>query len=348
MSSILGNLQWMSELDRGRMIDQIKGFPDHLSSSLCTEVDVEFTGRDICLCGMGGSAISGDILSDCVIHESEYHMSVLRGMELPGWVNNETLLIAVSYSGNTKEVLTVLDTARDRGLNIVAVTSGGRLMEICEKEGIPYAKIPTGYQPRAALGYLLGSTACVLEAAGVIPIASNLTRLIDPLKKFQETLIPEVPLEENLAKRTALDLEGTVPVVYAANEMSSAALRWHTQINENSKMMAFTGEVPECNHNHIVGWMEGIMETFCRPVFLGSRTDNPSIREIMSVTIDVLNQGGKYPVVLDFTGDTRIHNLMAAIMVGDFVSYYLAMLNGVDPLPVESIQDLKRRISSSI
>lgn len=348
MSSILGNLQWMSELDRGKMIDQIKGFPDHLSSALCNEVDVEFTGRSICLCGMGGSAISGDILADCVIRESECHMSVLRGMELPGWVDNETLLVVVSYSGNTKEVLTVLDTALDRGLNIVAVTSGGRLMEICKKESIPFARVPTGYQPRAALGYLLGSSACVLESAGVIPLASDLTHLVDPLKRFQETLVPEVPLEENLAKRVALDLEGTVPIVYAANEMGSAAMRWHTQINENSKMMAFTGEVPECNHNHIVGWMEGSMETCCRPVFLRSRTDNPSIGEIMSITIDVLKEGGKSPVVLDFTEETRIHNLVAAIMMGDFVSYYLAMLNGVDPLPVESIQDLKRRMSRSI
>jgi glucose/mannose-6-phosphate isomerase len=348
MSSILDNLEWMSELDREKMIDQINGFPDHLSSSLCIEVDVEFTGSGICLCGMGGSAISGDILADCVIRESEYHMSVLRGMELPGWVDKETLLIAVSYSGNTKEVLTVLDTAQDKGLNIVAVTSGGKLMEICGEEGIPYARVPTGFQPRAALGYLLGSTACILETAGVIPIASNLTNLVDPLKKFQEILVPEVPLEENLAKRTALDIEGTVPVVYAASELSPAARRWHTQINENSKMMAFTGEVPECNHNHIVGWMEGSRETFCRPVFLRSRTDNSWIKEIMSVTIDVLKKGGKFPVVLDFNEETRIHNLMAAIMVGDFVSYYLAMLNGVDPLPVESIQDLKRRMSSSI
>ena len=347
MSSILDNPQWMSEIDGGRMIDQIIGFPDHLSSSLCSEVDVEFTGKSICLCGMGGSAISGDILSDCVIRESECHMSVVRGIELPGWVDKETLLVAVSYSGNTQEVLTVIDTALRKGLNIVAVTSGGRLMEVCERENIPYIKVPKGYQPRAALGYLLGSTACVLERAGIIPIASNMARLVEPLKKFQETFVPDVPTEENLAKRTAFDLEGTVPVIYAASEMRSAALRWHTQINENSKMMAFTGEVPECNHNHIVGWMEGTKETCCRPVFLRSRTDNPLTGEAMSVTIDFLNEGWKSPVVLDFAEETRIHNLIEAIMVGDFVSYYLAMLNGVDPLPVESIQDLKRRMFRS-
>jgi len=154
----------------------------------------------------------------------------------------------------------------------------------------------------------------------------------------------EEPLEINPAKRMAWELEGTVPVIYSASEMRSAALRWHTQINENSKMMAFTGEVPECNHNHIVGWMEGSLNTLCRPVFLKARTDNPIVSDIMSITFGALEEGSHRPLMLEFDSPSRVQNLLSAIMYGDFVSYYLAMLNGVDPLPVESIGELKRRL----
>lgn len=345
MDSILDSPERMSEIDRGKMIEQIMGFPEHLASALCSEVDIQFSGDSICLCGMGGSAISGDILADCVARESDYFMSVLRGMELPRWVGDDALLVAISYSGNTKEVLRVFEQALKKGLNTAVVTSGGRLMEICEENGIPVAKVPGGFQPRAALGFLLGSTACVLESAGVITAATELGRLIEPLKKIQDTISPDVLTERNIAKRVAVGLEGTVPVIYATSEMRSAAMRWHTQINENSKMMAFSGDVPECNHNHIVGWIESRMETRCRPVFLRSGTDDPDMSDIMSITIEVLEEGRKSPIVLDFDEGSRIHNLMAAIMVGDFVSFYLAMLNGVDPLPVESIRDLKSRMT---
>lgn len=345
MSSILDSPEGMSEIDKGRMIEQIMGFPEHLSSALCSEIDVQFSGDTICLCGMGGSAISGDILADYVARESDFLMSVLRGTELPRWVGDDALLVAVSYSGNTKEVLRVFDQALKKDLNTVAVTSGGRLMEICEENGIPVTKVPGGFQPRAALGFLLGSTARVLESAGVIPAATELGGMIETLKRIQDTISSDEPTERNVAKRVAIGLEDTVPVIYATSEMRSAAMRWHTQINENSKMMAFTGEVPECNHNHIVGWMEGRMETRCHPVFLRSGTDDPEMADIMSITIEVLEEGGKSPIVLDFDEGSSLHNLMAAIMVGDFVSFYLAMLNGVDPLPVESIQDLKSRMA---
>ena len=345
MRSVLDNRERMSEIDKGRMIDQIMGFPDHLASSLRSQVEVEFEGRKILLCGMGGSAISGDILADWVNRESSFHMSVLRGVNIPGWVDDDTFLITVSYSGNTREVLNVFEKALERGLNLAAVTSGGVLMDSCEGNGVPYVRVPVGFQPRAALGHLLGSTACLIERATVVPIATSLNALIGSLRIFKQRLTIGVPLRENPAKRTAQDLEGTVPVIYATSEMRSAALRWHTQINENSKMMAFTGEVPECNHNHIVGWMEGTIETRCRPVFLRASTDDECTSDIMSVTIDVLEEGGRSPVVLRFSEASRLHNLLTAIMYGDFVSYYLAMLNGKDPLPVESIQELKRRMS---
>lgn len=344
MSIILDDPVAMAGIDRGNMLEQIMGFPDHLSSALFSDVDIEFSGRGICLCGMGGSAVSGDILADCVMRESDRFMSVVRGMDLPGWVGEDTLLIAVSYSGNTREVLTIFEKALDSDIQLVAISSGGRLGKLCKENGVPIVEVPTGFQPRAALGFLLGSTARVLEEAGVMSVATQLNDLISSLKQLQSTISVEVPVEINPAKRLAMDLQGTVPVIYAAGEMRSAALRWHTQMNENSKMMAFTGEVPECNHNHIVGWMEGSLHTLCRPVFLRAATDNPSVSDIMSLTIESLEEGRKRPLVADFDGPSRIQNLISAIVLGDLVSYYLAMLNGVDPLPVESIGELKRRM----
>jgi glucose/mannose-6-phosphate isomerase len=343
MSAILDDPEGMRAIDEGDMMGQILGFPEHLSSGLCSLIDIDFNGKGVCLCGMGGSAISGDILADCVARGSKSFMSVVRGMDFPGWVGEDTLLIAVSYSGNTKEVLAAFDNAIESGARMVAVTSGGTLETLCEETGTPVAKVPSGYQPRAALGFLLGTTACVLQRAGIMPMADMLDEMVDSLGDLQSRLTMEVSIENNPAKRLAMELEGSIPVIYASGDMRSAGLRWQTQVNENSKMLAFTGEVPECNHNHIVGWMEGI-ETQCRPLFLRAVTDNPMVSEIMSVTIDSLERGGRRPISIEFDSDSRIGNIMSAIIYGDFVSYYLAMLNGADPLPVESIGELKRRL----
>jgi len=334
----------VKNMDRSDMLSQIMDFPDHLSFSLRTVLEEVHEASSACLCGVGGSAISGDILVDLVSLYSNRFVSVVRGEELPGWVNDDTLIIIVSYSGNTIEALRLFEKALAKGRRMAVITSGGKLMQRGQEEGVEVIAVPPGFQPRAALGHLLGSAAHLLERAGIAPLTGWLMQAVPSIKSFQNELRMECPQDRNLAKQTALRLCESLPVIYAPTGLRSAAKRWHTQINENSKTLAFMGEVPECNHNHIVGWLEDRLESRYRPVFLRGVQDDSFVARIMDITIQLLEERGREPVVLRFPGHSHSEVLMKAIVLGDFVSYYLALLKGVDPTPVESIIRLKERM----
>ncbi|MFW5914153.1 MAG: bifunctional phosphoglucose/phosphomannose isomerase, partial [Thermoplasmatota archaeon] len=338
-------LDHMSSVDPSGMVDEIAAFPDHLEYALCSDLGLEGSVNGVCICGMGGSAIGADILSDLVASRSRSFISVVRGAELPGWLGPEDLVIAVSYSGNTREVLGAFDEALEKRLPLMAITSGGELMDRCRARGVPFSPVPGEYQPRAALGHLMGSLACVLERQGVARLSSEMSDLVPSLREYASRMDREVPEHENPAKRLARLLHGRLPVVYSSPTFRSVGTRWQTQINENAKMLAFSGEFPECNHNHIVGWLEGGVGDRCRPLFLRAGSDPPFICDLMETTIEVMEDGGKDPLMVELEGQGRLHSLLTGIMLGDWVSYYLAMLRGVDPTPVESIAELKRRMS---
>lgn len=349
MKSQLDNPEIIKTLDPSGMLSQIMAFPDHLSHSLCRnmmslDMDENENLRSVCFCGMGGSAISGDILKDILEPISDRYIHVLRGHDFPGWVNEETLIIAISYSGNTVETLRLFEKAIELKRNIVSITSGGRLMQRSMEENIPVVRIPSGFQPRAALGYLLGASARVLETAGVAPIAEMLQRSIPVFLSYRSELSMERPTEFNAAKKTAERLFGKIPVIYATASMRSAAIRMQTQLNENSKTMSFVGELPECNHNHIVGWLEDRIESKCLPVFLYNDGEDSSISEVLETTVEILQEAGKSPLVLRCEGNSNLEKIIRAIMLGDFTSYYLALLKGVDPTPVRPIEKLKERM----
>jgi glucose/mannose-6-phosphate isomerase len=204
--------------------------------------------------------------------------------------------------------------------------------------------VPGGVQPRAALGHMLGACAVALEAADVAPARRDLARAILPVADLKENLMPGVPTASNMAKRTALKLKGKIPVVYAPRPIRSVALRWQTQLNENAKMMAFSGEFPEMNHNQIVGWVEGEMRDELTPVFLRTVGGPGKIVERMKVSIDLIRERGVDPVPVELSGRSPLETILMGIMLGDFVSLYLAVLRGVDPTPVESIIELKKRM----
>jgi len=349
MTASLNDPEIAKALDPSGMLSQIMAFPDHLSHSLCRDVvsidmDEMKNLKSVCFCGMGGSAISGDILKDILEPSSDRYIHVLRGHDFPGWVDEETLVIAISYSGNTRETLRLLEKAIELNLKIVTITSGGKLMKRSREENIPVVKIPAGFQPRAALGYLLGASAHVLQAAGIAPVAEMLRKSIPILRNYRMELSMERPMDSNAAKKTAEKIFGKIPVIYATATMRSAAFRMQTQFNENSKTMSFVGELPECNHNHIIGWLEDRMDNRCLPLFLWGRGEDSSISETLQTTVEMLSEAGKNPVVLRFYGNSNLENILKAIMLGDFTSYYLALLKGVDPTPVRSIEKLKDRI----
>jgi len=344
MSGPLEDLVAMRSLDKSSMLEQIIGLPDQLKAALQWDVNIRGHPDGIAIVGMGGSAVGGDVLADYASSISDTPISVVRGVELPRWVGERTLVMMVSYSGNTWEVMDLYKKAKERGCSMVAIASGGELALTAEVEKVPLIKVPPGLQPRAALGYILGAEAVAIEASGVAPVKKDLAIAQLAMADLRENLSPGVPTDANMAKKTALRLKGKVPVIYAPRTFRTVAYRWQTQVNENAKMMAFSGEFPEINHNQIVGWVEGRPGPEMLPVFLKPVSSKGSLGEKMQVAIQLMREANLQPLAIELSGRTPIESSLMGIMLGDFVSYYLAILKGVDPTPVISIGELKKRM----
>ncbi len=325
-------------------MEQIVGLPDQLKAALQWDVEIKAKPNGVAIVGMGGSAVGGDLLVDYASMTSERPISVIRGVELPRWVCDQTLVVMVSYSGNTWEVMELYRKARDRGCALVAIASGGELAMTAEVEKVPLLRVPPGLQPRAALGYLMGAEAAVLEASGVAQVKKDLALAQLAMADLRENLSPGVPVDANMAKKTALRIRGKVPVIYAPRTLRTVAYRWQTQINENAKMMAFSGEFPEMNHNQIVGWVEGGPGIEMLPVFLKPASSKGGLGEKMEIAIQLMRESKLQPLSIELSGRTAIESSLMGIMLGDFVSFYLAILKGVDPSPVPSIGELKKRM----
>jgi glucose/mannose-6-phosphate isomerase len=167
--------------------------------------------------------------------------------------------------------------------------------------------------------------------------------MVASLDRLVGELVPSVPTERNVAKQVARDLEGKIPAVYSSRSVRAAAKRWQTQINENSKMLCLQGELPEADHNQIVGWLDGAPDAVT-PVFLRASTDSGMMADIMSTTIGMFADFGRQPLIVELEGASPLENVMRGVVIGDFVSYYLAMVQGVDPMLVPSITELKKRL----
>ncbi len=322
MSSPLDDLDCMRTLDPSSMLQQIIGLPDHLKSALAYGIDLKVRPNGVAVVGMGGSAVGADILMDYVSAVAEVPVAVVRGVELPRWVCKQTLVVMVSYSGNTWEVMDLFHKARDRGCHMVAIASGGELMRSAEKESIPLLKVPGGLQPRAALGYLLGAEAVVMEAAGIALIRKDLALAQLAMADLRENLSPGVPTDANMAKKTALKLHHKTPVIYAPRNLRTVAYRWQTQINENAKTMAFSGEFPEMNHNQIVGWVEGELSKDLLPVFLKPATSKGGMGEKIEVAMGLMSEGKVRPLSIELSGRTNLESALMGVVLGDFVSFY--------------------------
>lgn len=334
----------IAAVDKSSMLQQIIGLPRQIEEALTWRVELDSRPDNLCICGMGGSAVGGDILSDYAVQASDKQVSVVRGVDLPRWVGPRTLVLMVSYSGNTWEVLDLYRKAKERGVPMVGITSGGELMNWCQRDGLVCLRIPTGLQPRAALGYLLGACALTADAVGIAPAARDLQRANLAMSDLKENLVPGVPTDVNMAKRLALKLQGKVPVICAPRPLRTVAYRWQTQLNENAKMMAFSGEFPEINHNLLVGWMEDERRKEFVPVFLKTLSSAGSLGEKMGVTVQLIKESKNQPVEVELSGRTLLETSLMGILLGDFVSLYLAVLRGVDPTPVGPIHELKRRM----
>jgi glucose/mannose-6-phosphate isomerase len=352
--SNLDALGSMDSRDPGNMYGAICSLPDQIRTAVtlaeAAAVDpAQFTGlQNIILCGMGGSAIGGDLARSLLADLLPIPMTICRDYRLPSFAGPNTLVIASSYSGNTEETLAAFDQARTRGCRLYALTTGGALRDIVEREQIPWALLPGGLQPRAALGYSFVPLMLFLHRLGVSTFGpSSFAALADFIETRAQGYGLSVPSESNSAKHLALRLYGRIPIIYSGPSLTDAvAVRIKGQINENGKMPAYAGQFPECNHNELVGWkIIGAFRQFLRVIILRDAEDHERVTARMEIVKELIEKQDVEVIEIHSEGADRLQRVFSLIHLGDFVSFYLAVLNNVDPTPVEAIESLKKELA---
>ena len=257
---MLENLTKIKELDSSGMLGMLNRFPEEIleiATSL-KELDIpaldDYMPNKLVIIGMGGSAIGGDILAALVADVAKIPIFTAREYSIPATIDENTLVLACSYSGNTEETLSAVNAALARNCKIVGITSGGKLEELCKTHELPVLNIPKGLPPRAATAFLFFPMLIILEKLNIAKTDAELSELVTELKALRDTLIPEVPINKNPGKALAVKLHNSLPFIYGHSYLTVIALRWKTQLNENAKILAVAGGFPEMNHNEIVGW----------------------------------------------------------------------------------------------
>jgi len=306
--------------------------------------------QSVVACGLGGSAIGADLLRSFYLNRISFPLLVNRGYRLPGFVDENTLVLACSYSGNTEETLSAYQDAENRRAQIVCVTSGGSLERRATEAGYPVVKVPGGMPPRTALGY------------SMVPLLSVLHKMdlthnwIDEVNEAVNTVRArlgdyrlDVPFDDNPAKQLAANLWGRVTVVYGSQDrLENIARRWSGQFNENSKQLSYFSSIPEMNHNEVVGWKHPADHLRqLNLVFLRDRDDHHQIQRRISVNRQDLGSLAGYCTEVWTDRGGWFSRLMGLTILADYTSIYLAFLNGEDPTPVKAIDLLKARLMSS-
>ena len=348
----LDDLKVYRQNDPEGMLARIKDLPMQCRQAWQAAMDfklpVDYNDIDkVVVLGMGGSAIGGDLVRSLVQAESKVPIIVHRDYGLPAYVDGRTLLIASSYSGNTEETLSGFEPALKTKAKKLAMTTGGKLRQMAEAAKIPVFKIEYIAQPRAALGFSFIPTLGVLQKLGFVQDKSaDVDETVRVLEKLAAKLSEESPVSANPAKQLAQRLYGCLPVIYGAGIAAEAAHRWKTQINENGKAWAFYEVFPELNHNATVGYpYPKEVAQKIRVVLLRSPLFNERIKLRYDVTCQLLKQAGVAYEFVDGEGKSALSQMVSLVSIGDYTSYYLAILNGVDPSPVKVISFLKDRLA---
>jgi glucose/mannose-6-phosphate isomerase len=320
------------------MLDDVLAIPAHLRDALWRVESARLQPRESAgamVCGMGGSAIGGDLAAAALGDRLTRPLLTVRGYELPSWATPEWTVLCSSYSGDTEETLACFDAAAALGARRIVVSTGGELVESARAAGVPVVGLPGILQPRAAVAYMLVVSAEVAALAGAAP---RVQMEIEAAAGFLEAQADELKAR---AAEIAGRLGGAPPVVYGADLTAPVARRWKAQANENAKLPAFFSELPEADHNELCGW-EGIAEgTSMAAVLLEDRDQHPRERRRIELTAEAIAAAGAEAIRIETAGETRIERLLWATMLADLVSLELAEARGVDPTPVAAIEDFK-------
>ena len=325
-------------VDPSKQLDSVLALPDHLRDALwriesakLEQVDAPTTE----LCGMGGSAIGGDLAQAALGSRLARPLVTARGYELPPAARPDSLVVCSSYSGNTEETLACYEGAEAIGATRIVATTNGKLAESARADGVPVIGLPAGLQPRAAVGYMFTVAAeSAALAGGAERVNTEIDSSAEHLEQRRDGLIEQ-------AGELAAGLADCTTVVYGCGLTAPVAYRWKTQLNENGKVPAFSAQLPEADHNEIAGWEgAGACGRFS-VVFLEDRDQHPRERQRVELTAKVMEPHVERIVRVETEGDTRTERLLSAVMLGDLVSLHVAAQRGIDPEPVPAIEELK-------
>lgn len=332
-------------VDLARQVDDVLGLPEHLRDALWRVESAKLKAHDspggFIVAGMGGSAIGGELAAAVLGDRASRPIAVARDYGLPAWTTHEATVLCASYSGNTEETLAAYEAAGVIGANRIVATTGGKLAAAAREDGVPVIPLPGMFQPRVAVGYML---VVALEVAALCGAAESLHSEIDVAAAHIESLAaewgPDSP-EESLPKQIARGVHGTIPQIAGAGLTTPIAYRWKTQLNENAKIPAFSAELPELNHNELVGWQGAADLGRFSAIFLDDSDLHPRIRQRIELTRGLISSTAASSFRVEGRGETRAERLVSLVLLGDLVSLYVAVLRGIDPTPVEAIERLK-------
>lgn len=322
----------------------INNFPKQFKIGLekASNIMIDKDIKGICICGMGGSALVGNLLNTWLREEDiKAPLLIQRDYSLPYLINKDWLVITISYSGNTEETLACFEKAKEKNLSLIAMTSNGKLKKKVEKNKVQLIKIPEGIPPRMSLGYQFAALIKVLNETGIT------NKGIAEVEKLEKKLEPEEL--KNKGKQIAKELKNKVPLIYASNRLKALARVFKIKVNENSKSPAFWNYFPELNHNEMVGFesidkqLKELQNDFYLLILRDSE-DNPRIQERMKLTKEILAKKGLSSKIIDIEGNSFLQKFFNAILLGDWTSFYLAKSYGIDPEPVELVEEFKKKM----
>jgi glucose/mannose-6-phosphate isomerase len=339
------------ELNAETMMDYLYGLPEQFEQ--CLQFD--YSGLKNCpmphhivITGLGGSAIGGDIVRTLAWSTAKVPVIVNRDYNMPAFTGPDTLVMVVSYSGNTEETVSAYQQARKAGARIICVVSGGQIAEMAGADGCPVIKVPGGLVPRAATGYLFAPVALALEAIGVLQgVAQQISETIAILKNMRDEIGPKADPAQNQARSIARELKNAIPVIWGTAVTSeAAALRWKAQINENAKSPAYYNVFPELNHNEVVGFEvpQQLLQQMA-VVVLRSPSDSERMVKRMAITANIIRDRVKNIIEVSARGNSFLAQFYSLVYMGDYTSVYLALEYGINPTPVKVIDYLKAELA---
>lgn len=364
-AAILDQMENIRVVDSGNMLKRLMETPQYCEDALQLAQKIEIPQkvnisekisikykkpRHIIMTGMGGSAIGGEILQDWLREDFPISIEVCRDYDLPAYADEDTLIVSVSYSGDTEETLSTLLDAVNRRCMIVTITSGGHMLHFAEKLGLPCVTIMNGLPPRVAIPYLFFPLPIILVKMGLLTNRDEEIReAIRVLRKLSEENSPETSVKNNFSKRLALDLAETIPVVYGFRHYGAIAHRIKTQFNENTKIPSKYEVFPELNHNEVMGWeaTEDITRKFSI-ILLRDSDEPPEIRHRIETTKRLALSRTHKVLEIPAKGEKKLAKMLSTMYIGDLVSFYLAILRKTDPTPVKTISEIKSELSKKL